>query len=95
MTALAPVLTDWRRSAACTDADPDLFIGPDFESDRAKTRRETKAKRVCAACPVRSACLAFAARTGTKDGVWGGMTEDERRNFARRNRRIALLEMAS
>lgn len=93
MTALALVSADWRHSAACREIDPDLFIGPDGEGDWARARREAKAKRVCAACPVSDACLDLATRTRS-EGVWGGLNDDERRNL-RRNRRTAPLEMAS
>jgi WhiB family redox-sensing transcriptional regulator len=67
---------DWWRSAACQEADPELFFpvaryGPGAsETDRAKA--------VCAACSVRRQCLQYALATRQMYGVWGGMTEDER-----------------
>ena len=45
-----------------------------------------EAKAVCTRCPVREACLRFALSTGQGYGIWGGLTEDERRNLRRRQR---------
>jgi WhiB family redox-sensing transcriptional regulator len=67
---------DWRVNAACRDEDPDgLFV-------RGKEQR--KAKLVCIACPVRTECLAEALDGRIEFGVWGGMTERERRALLRR-----------
>jgi WhiB family redox-sensing transcriptional regulator len=67
---------DWRRGAACRDGDPDrLFV-------RGAAQRE--AKVVCFGCPVRTECLAEALDNRIEFGVWGGMTERERRALLRR-----------
>jgi WhiB family redox-sensing transcriptional regulator len=67
---------DWRVNASCRDEDPDgLFV-------RGKEQR--KAKMVCIACPVRTECLAEALDGRIEFGVWGGMTERERRALLRR-----------
>ncbi|MBW3661501.1 MAG: WhiB family transcriptional regulator [Actinobacteria bacterium] len=81
---------DWRRDAACRDEDPELFFpigttGPAIDQANA-------AKRVCARCDVREECLEFALATNQDAGVWGGLTEEERRSLRRqrqRRRRIA------
>lgn len=67
---------DWRSSAACHDTDPDLFF-PLSGSGKSLEQAE-RAKAICAGCPVRRACLAFALRTGQAHGIWGGVTEEER-----------------
>ncbi len=67
---------DWRSAAACQDTDPDLFF-PVSGSGRSLDQAE-QAKAVCAGCPVRPSCLAFALRTGQAHGIWGGLTEEER-----------------
>lgn len=68
--------SDWRVNAACREQDPDgLFV-------RGKEQR--KAKMVCIACPVRTECLAEALDGRIEFGVWGGMTERERRALLRR-----------
>jgi len=67
---------DWRVNASCRDENPDeLFV-------RGKEQR--KAKLVCIACPVRTECLAEALDNRIEFGVWGGMTERERRALLRR-----------
>jgi WhiB family redox-sensing transcriptional regulator len=68
---------NWRSAAACQDADPDLFF-PVSGSGKSLEQVE-RARAVCAVCPVRRACLAFAVRTGQAHGIWGGLTEEERR----------------
>lgn len=70
--------TDWRQRAACRDSpDPDLFFpvgntGPALEQIEA-------AKRICRICQVREECLDWALTTKQESGVWGGLSEDERR----------------
>jgi WhiB family redox-sensing transcriptional regulator len=72
----AESLGDWRRRAACRDGDPDrLFV-------RGAAQRQ--AKVVCLSCPVRTECLAEALDNRIEFGVWGGMTERERRALLRR-----------
>jgi len=72
----------WMARARCRGLDPDIFHPPD-EADAGE------AKEICAACPVREACLEFAIELREKDGVWGGLTADERRRLIRRRRRRA------
>ena len=79
VTGLAPG-ENWRSAAACQDADPDLFF-PVSGSGKSLEQVE-RARAVCAVCPVRRACLAFAVRTGQAHGIWGGLTEEERRQPA-------------
>ena len=76
VAALAPG-EDWRSAAACRDTDPDLFF-PVSESGKSLEQVEG-AKAICAGCPVRRPCLAFALGTGQAHGIWGGLTEQERR----------------
>jgi WhiB family redox-sensing transcriptional regulator len=67
---------DWAPSAACKQAKPDeLFV---------RGAEQNKAKQVCNACPVRTECLAEALDNQIEWGVWGGMTERERRALLRR-----------
>ena len=75
---------DWRQLAACRHADPELFFpvsasGPSLD-------QITQAKAICAGCPVRRQCLAFALDTRQNHGVWGGMSEQERRLRAGKTR---------
>lgn len=75
--------------AACKSEDPDLFFASDFERMADWEARIAKAKAVCARCPVRDACLAYALDTSQWFGIWGGLTEDERRALLRRQRRAS------
>ena len=76
----------WQGQAACRGSDPGLFFGPDIEDLAARQARETKAKRICSTCVVQRDCYAYASVRDERYGVWGGVTEDERR-AARRNAR--------
>ena len=73
---------DWRDKASCLTVDPELFFpvgntGPAVEQiDRAKS--------VCSHCPVTEYCLQYALDTNQDSGVWGGLSEDERRALKRR-----------
>ena len=62
----------WETQARCHQYDPEIFFDP-------RTRSERKAKAICAKCPVRVECLALALQSRAQFGVWGGLTEDERR----------------
>jgi WhiB family redox-sensing transcriptional regulator len=67
---------DWAAQAACRGQQPDqLFV---------RGAEQNKAKQVCGACPVRTECLAEALDNQIEWGVWGGMTERERRALLRR-----------
>lgn len=77
---LAP--TDWYDDAACREADTDVFF-PVSES------QSDAAKAICAACPVREACLEYALEVRPGDGVWGGLTATERHRLIRRRQKAA------
>lgn len=69
----------WASRGACREHDPDLFF-PIGTGERGR-RQIAEAKAVCALCPVRADCLGYALETGQDAGVWGGTTEDERRQI--------------
>ena len=77
----------WRADAACRGEDPELFFP--IGSTGPVLAQIAEAKEVCARCPVRDACLDFALSTGQAYGIWGGLTEDERRSLRRRRQRAA------
>lgn len=78
--------TDWRHRAVCRDEpDPDLFFP--IGKNGPALLQITEAKAVCRRCPVVADCLAWALETGQDHGVWGAMSEDERRALKRRNAR--------
>ena len=67
----------WRNRAACRDTSPELFF-PIGTTGVALDQIDA-AKRVCTGCPVANECLEFALATNQEAGVWGGLTEEERR----------------
>ncbi|WP_217127906.1 WhiB family transcriptional regulator [Streptomyces sp. AC558_RSS880] len=68
--------THWHEDAACRSADPEELF--------ADSARQNRAKRICAGCAARTECLAEALDNRIEWGVWGGMTEHERRVLLRR-----------
>lgn len=84
---------DWRSQAACTDEDPELFFpigstGPAID-------QIAEAKKVCTRCEVREPCLEYAISSNQDAGVWGGLSEDERRSLKRKRQRQRRRRMAS
>lgn len=67
----------WARRAACLGHNPDLW----FADDKSGSYRE--ARQICAACPVRLPCLAWAVETRTDHGLWGGLAPLERKRLRR------------
>src|ERR1044071_10361236 len=76
-----PPPMDWRSRAACLDEDPELFF-PIGNTGPAILQIE-EAKQVCRRCEVREQCLQWALEAGQDHGVWGGLSEDERRALKR------------
>ena len=66
----------WAARGACRSTDPDALFVQGAEQNRAKA--------VCQGCPVRTECLADALDNRVEFGVWGGLTERERRALLRR-----------
>lgn len=67
----------WQERALCAQTDPEAF----FPEKGGSTR---EAKRVCAACEVRAQCLEAALRNDERFGIWGGLSERERRRLKKR-----------
>ena len=87
MSILASALTlgaadySWRNEAVCRDTDPELFF-PVGTTGQALLQID-RAKEVCTECTVRVSCLEFAIETNQDSGIWGGTSEEERRNIRR------------
>ena len=79
---------DWRHRALCRDEDPELFF-PIGTTGPATVQVE-QAKAVCRRCPVVQSCLDWALGAGQDSGVWGGLSEDERRALKRRQARTRV-----
>jgi WhiB family redox-sensing transcriptional regulator len=80
-----PRKTSWRDRSACHGEDPDLFA-PEGTTGR-WVQVIADAKAVCDRCTVRPDCLAWALETRQDHGIYGGLTEDERRLQLRRTAR--------
>jgi WhiB family redox-sensing transcriptional regulator len=63
---------DWQERALCAQTDPEAF----FPEKGGSTR---EAKKVCASCQVRAECLEYALANDERFGIWGGLSERERR----------------
>lgn len=71
---------DWTETVACRGPQSQLFFGPNqFEPKRERLEREEAAKELCQQCPAMVACRAYALETSEPFGIWGGLTEGERR----------------
>ncbi len=73
---------DWRDKAACPTVDPELFF-PVGNTGPAVDQIEKAKACSCARCTVTEICLQYALETGQDSGVWGGLSEDERRSKRR------------
>lgn len=71
----------WWAAAACRGIDPDLFY-PEGKKEEIE-ELVTETKTICVTCPVQRACLANALVCRETSGIWGGLTERERRKLAR------------
>lgn len=67
---------DWADEARCLVAEPDTF----FPEKGGSTR---EAKRICSGCPVKTECLEYALENDERFGIWGGLSERERRKLRR------------
>ena len=81
--------TGWQEAAICRQADPELFFP--IGTTGAAVAEIQQAKAVCARCPVRRPCLAYALATRQEFGIWGGRDENERRLLHRQWRDPASL----
>lgn len=73
----ADAVVDWQERALCAQTDPESF----FPEKGGSTR---EAKRVCMSCEVRVPCLEYALANDERFGIWGGLSERERRRVKRR-----------
>ena len=79
--ALGSADYSWRALSTCRDTDPELFF-PVGTTGQALLQI-AKAKSVCCQCPVTAECLEFALETNQDTGIWGGTSEEERRQIRR------------
>jgi WhiB family redox-sensing transcriptional regulator len=80
-TAMSMADDEWRLDALCAETDPEAF----FPEKGGSTR---EAKRVCTGCSVRAECLEAALTNDERFGIWGGLSERERRRLRLQRRDI-------
>jgi len=68
----------WQKRALCVEVDSEIFFPGKGDLSAARA-----AKRICAACEVRAQCLDYALAHCERYGVWGGLSERQRRNLPR------------
>ena len=88
--ALGAADRDWRDDAICRHTDPALFF-PVGTTGNALVQID-RAKEVCGQCDAAADCLDFALDTNQDSGIWGGLTEEERRVI--RRQRVAVARAA-
>jgi WhiB family transcriptional regulator, redox-sensing transcriptional regulator len=78
LTASNPLAAEpeWHERALCAQTDPEAF----FPEKGGSTR---EAKKICTGCEVRAECLAYALAHDERFGIWGGLSERERRRLKR------------
>jgi hypothetical protein len=84
-------MSNWRKTAACRDEDPELFFPAGNTGPYAHQIEEAKA--VCRRCPSIDVCGQWALDTGQDSGIWGGLSEAERRTILRRRRTAAPISI--
>ncbi|MEO9139913.1 MAG: WhiB family transcriptional regulator [Jatrophihabitans sp.] len=72
-----PEEAGWQERSLCAQTDPEAF----FPEKGGSTR---EAKKICTGCEVRSECLEYALQNDERFGIWGGLSERERRRLKRR-----------
>ena len=82
---------NWRDDARCRGLDPNFFF-----PEQGETSTST-ARDVCSLCDVRVDCLEFALQNGEKFGIWGGLSERERRRIRRQRAQAArsIIELST
>ena len=80
--AIGIVHETWHLQAMCRGPESELFFPPSWPERREeRDEREARAKAICTQCAVRAECLDFALRVREPHGIWGGLTESERRRL--------------
>ncbi len=72
---------DWQLRARCRGLDSSVFFAPEGERGHARWVREERAKAICRDCPVLAQCRAHALAIAEPFGVWGGLSESERKRL--------------
>jgi len=96
-TSLIPAdaLWAWQLQARCRDEDPSLFFAVEGERCEAVSRRQRRAKAVCAQCHVIKECLEHSILHEERFGIWGGLSVEERDRLILGSKRVSRTEELS
>jgi WhiB family transcriptional regulator, redox-sensing transcriptional regulator len=81
---------DWQLRGSCQGLNSSVFFHPDGERGSARSRRADRAKAICRRCPVLEECRRHALAVREPYGVWGGLTEEERRALWTSDRQLLV-----
>jgi WhiB family transcriptional regulator, redox-sensing transcriptional regulator len=81
---------DWQLKGSCQGLNSSIFFHPDGERGSARSRRADRAKAICQRCPVLDQCRRYALAAREPYGVWGGLTEEERRELWTGQRKLLV-----
>lgn len=81
---------DWQLLARCRGEDPEMFFHPRDERSSARARRIKTAKEFCEPCPVKNQCADHAIKVREPYGIWGGLSEEERKKIYSNSTRGAV-----
>jgi WhiB family redox-sensing transcriptional regulator len=81
---------DWQLQGSCQGLNSNVFFHPDGERGSARSRRADRAKAICKRCPVLEQCRRHALSAREPYGVWGGLTEEERRELWTSDRELLV-----
>ena len=86
----------WQDNGLCKSdgVDATVFFNDEMLRGYEKTARESAAKKICTACPVKTQCLEHALTVPENYGVWGGLTQDERMGIVKFKQSIDIAEIA-
>ena len=86
----------WQDKALCktNGVDPEIFFHVEKLRSPEREARESAAKKICTACPIKTECLEHALAVPENYGVWGGLTQDERMGIVRFKRSIDRAEIS-
>jgi len=71
----------WQQQGLCREVTSDIFFYEEQKRGEDKRTRISQARAVCSICPVKQKCLDFSIRTNQSHGMWGGLTQEERREL--------------
>lgn len=71
----------WQQQGLCREVTSDIFFYEEKVRGDEKRSHISQAKTVCNACPVKQECLDFSIKTNQSHGMWGGLTQEERKEL--------------